>query len=196
MHWLGNATTPPTLESTWRYQIPSGMCACWSVSLFWVCVFCFLKWMCACCVDLFICVWDSSTTLISEDSLGGEISCLKLFLCASKVWKFLFAATMSQGRWSVIGRYARITDCYSGGCLRLRGRTPGVWLRRGWEFSSLPGLERLHTSSTFWILGLVLYIYQSLSMYLLCLFCVFHDLDDGTDYDNLPKFDIRSLDWS
>jgi len=28
-------------------------------------------------------------------------------------------------------------------------------------------------------------------VYLLCLFCVFHDLDNGTDCDNPPKFDIR-----
>ena len=46
-------------------------------------------------------------------------------------------------------------------------------------------------SPTLCILGLVLYICQSLCVYLLCLFCVFHDLDNGTDCDNPPKFDIR-----
>ena len=80
-------------------------------------------------------VQDSSTTLVSEDPLGGEISCLKLFLCVGEVWKFLFAVEMSHWRqrpesreetWSVIGISARITDCCSGERLGMRGRTSSV----------------------------------------------------------------------
>ena len=39
--------------------IPSGMCACQPVSLFWVSVFCFLKLTCTCCVGLFVCCFWS-----------------------------------------------------------------------------------------------------------------------------------------
>ena len=39
--------------------IPSGMCACQPVSLFWVSVFCFLKRTCTCCVCLFVCCFWS-----------------------------------------------------------------------------------------------------------------------------------------
>ena len=102
--------------------------------LFWFVYLCFVCWFVYLCF-----VWDIATTLVSEDPLGGEISCLKLFLFAGEDWKFLFAVATPHGRWrpksreeawSVIGRHARITKCHSGGHLRVRGRTPGAQL--GW----------------------------------------------------------------
>jgi hypothetical protein len=99
---------------------------------------------------------------------------------------------MSHGRWrpesreetrSVIGRHARITNCRSGGCLGARGKD-----------SRSPTGTGVRTSPTFCIFELVLYICQSLCGYLLCLFYVYYDLDDGKDCDIPSKFDLRSLD--
>ena len=86
VHWPGNTTTPHTGELTWRYEDPLwNVCVLAGVSVLSVCFLFSEMNVCLLCWFVYLClIRDSMTTCISEDSLGGEISCLKTISPDSK----------------------------------------------------------------------------------------------------------------
>jgi hypothetical protein len=129
VQWPGNAPTPHTRESTWRYGDPLwNVCVPAGVSVLSVCFLFPEMNVCLLCWFVYLClIRDSMTTRISEDSLGGEISCLKtISVCRRSLEVSVCSHDISWETETQVSRRDPECDCHSEGCLRASGRAPGI----------------------------------------------------------------------